>query len=105
MPTYQYKCKNCGHELEELQNMSEPPLTHCPNCNTENLARIIGGGAGLIFKGTGFYLTDYKKDSSKGGKPKKDTKKEATGESKSEEKKPAAEDKKSSDGSNSSKKD
>jgi putative FmdB family regulatory protein len=64
MPTYQYQCKNCGHVLEELQSMSEPPLLLCPACNTDNLQRIMGTGAGLIFKGSGFYLTDYKKGSS-----------------------------------------
>ena len=60
MPTYQYQCKYCGHELEELQSMSEAPLTLCPKCNTESLARVMGTGVGLIFKGSGFYLTDYK---------------------------------------------
>lgn len=63
MPTYQYQCRNCGHELEEFQSITEPPSTHCPQCNTESLLRIMGGGAGLIFKGSGFYLTDYKKTS------------------------------------------
>ncbi len=63
MPTYQYQCKNCGHQLEEFQSMTEPPLTRCPSCGTESLARIMGGGSGLIFKGTGFYLTDYKRSS------------------------------------------
>ncbi|HTX99109.1 MAG TPA: zinc ribbon domain-containing protein [Bacteroidota bacterium] len=66
MPTYQYQCTKCGHTLEELQSISEPPLVHCPNCQTDSLVRIIGGGTGLIFKGSGFYLTDYKKSSSKG---------------------------------------
>jgi putative FmdB family regulatory protein len=61
MPTYEYQCKACGHALEELQSMSEPSLTRCPRCGTENLVRVLGGGAGLIFKGTGFYITDYKK--------------------------------------------
>jgi putative FmdB family regulatory protein len=61
MPTYQYQCRNCGHELEEFQSITEEPLVHCPECGTDSLARTIGGGAGLIFKGTGFYLTDYKK--------------------------------------------
>ena len=61
MPTYEYVCKKCGHQLEELQPFSEPPLVHCPNCNTDNLARVMGTGSGLIFKGSGFYLTDYKK--------------------------------------------
>lgn len=64
MPTYQYQCTSCGHRLEEFQSITEPPLVLCPQCNTENLVRVIGAGAGLIFKGTGFYLTDYKKSSS-----------------------------------------
>ncbi len=64
MPTYQYQCKNCGHELDEFQSISEPPLTLCPVCRKESLVRILGGGYGIIFKGTGFYLTDYKKASS-----------------------------------------
>jgi len=63
MPTYEYKCRNCGYELEEFQSMSEPPLVHCPSCATDSLDRILGGGAGLIFKGSGFYLTDYKRAS------------------------------------------
>jgi len=62
MPTYQYKCKQCGHELEEFQSMTEQPLVHCPNCDTDNLVRVLGTGGGVIFKGSGFYLTDYKKD-------------------------------------------
>lgn len=62
MPTYQYLCKNCGHELEELQSMSEPPLTKCPQCGQDTLARVVGSGSGLIFKGSGFYLTDYVKN-------------------------------------------
>ena len=65
MPTYQYECKQCGHKLEELQSFSEDLLLRCPNCKTDNLVRVLGGGAGLIFKGTGFYLTDYKKGSEK----------------------------------------
>lgn len=61
MPTYEYVCKLCGQTLEEFQSMTEPPLTRCPRCGTENLARSIGAGSGVIFKGSGFYLTDYKK--------------------------------------------
>ncbi len=61
MPTYEYQCKACGYEMEEFQSITEEPLKHCPNCGTDNLVRVIGTGAGLIFKGTGFYLTDYKK--------------------------------------------
>lgn len=61
MPTYQYQCEACGHELEEFQSMTEEPLVRCPSCNGESLVRVLGTGAGLIFKGSGFYLTDYKK--------------------------------------------
>jgi putative FmdB family regulatory protein len=61
MPTYQYHCRNCGHTVEEFQSMTEDPLVTCPECRTDNLVRIMGAGAGLIFKGSGFYLTDYRK--------------------------------------------
>ncbi len=61
MPTYQYQCKNCGHELEEFQSITEPPLIRCPACNTDSLLRVLGIGGGVIFKGSGFYLTDYKR--------------------------------------------
>ncbi len=78
MPTYQYQCKNCGHELEDFQSIIEPPLSRCPNCGMESLVRIMGGGAGLIFKGTGFYLTDYRKTPSTGpGKNDESKKKES----------------------------
>lgn len=65
MPTYQYVCKKCHHELEELQSISDPPLVRCPRCGTDSLARVVGSGAGLIFKGSGFYLTDYVKKGDK----------------------------------------
>jgi putative FmdB family regulatory protein len=101
MPTYQYQCKQCGNELEEFQSMTEPPLVRCPKCNTDNLARVLGAGGGLIFKGTGFYLTDYKKDSGKGEKPqpkkdeqkgeKKEQKGEATRDTKVPPKSPPSE--------------
>jgi|SRR5689334_15538535 len=67
MPTYAYRCKSCSHEFEELQRIADEPLKVCPNCHKPALVRIIGGGAGLHFKGSGFYLTDYKKSSSGGG--------------------------------------
>ena len=60
MPTYEYKCKKCGHRFEEIQKMSAKPLVLCPICKTENLVRIISLGGGMIFKGSGFYQTDYK---------------------------------------------
>ncbi|MBI5214404.1 MAG: zinc ribbon domain-containing protein [Ignavibacteriae bacterium] len=61
MPNYAYRCKSCSYEFEELQRISEPVLVTCPSCKTENLVRLISGGGGLHFKGSGFYLTDYKK--------------------------------------------
>ena len=69
MPIYEYQCSNCGHNLEELQSISEPPLTKCPKCGKDTLKKLIGSGGGLIFKGSGFYLTDYKKKSSSGSQP------------------------------------
>ncbi|MEJ2543384.1 MAG: zinc ribbon domain-containing protein [Calditrichaceae bacterium] len=59
MPTYEYVCKKCGYEFEEFQSMSAEPLKVCPKCNNE-IIRKIGTGAGLVFKGSGFYITDYK---------------------------------------------
>ncbi len=61
MPTYEYECDNCGHIFEAFQAMSDKPLTRCPRCQKEKLTRLIGGGAGIIFKGSGFYSTDYRK--------------------------------------------
>lgn len=63
MPTYEYACTKCNHELEAFQSMNDAPLKKCPACGRSALRRKIGGGAGLIFKGTGFYITDYKKTS------------------------------------------
>ena len=59
MPTYEYKCKECGYIFELFQTMSADPVKVCPKCNGE-VKRLIGPGAGPIFKGTGFYQTDYK---------------------------------------------
>lgn len=59
MPTYQYRCSACDHEFEEFQSISEPPITICPACGGKT-QRVITGGAGLIFKGSGFYITDYR---------------------------------------------
>lgn len=70
MPTYGYRCKSCSYELEEFQKISDPLLVQCPSCHKDTLVRIIGGGAGLVFKGSGFYLTDYKKKSTSGETPK-----------------------------------
>jgi putative FmdB family regulatory protein len=61
MPTYQYECQACGHAFEELQGMSDAKLKKCPKCAKSKLVRLIGGGSGMIFKGSGFYETDYKR--------------------------------------------
>lgn len=72
MPTYDYKCLDCGHAFEHFQRISEEPLATCPVCSG-NVKRLIGAGSAPIFKGTGFYQTDYKNNSSKssGTKPSK----------------------------------
>ena len=64
MPTYQYCCEKCGHEFEEYQRITAPALKTCPKCKGK-VKRIISGGSGFIFKGTGFYATDYAKKSTK----------------------------------------
>ena len=60
MPTYDYVCEACGHELEAFQRISDKSLRKCPECGKLKLKRLIGAGAGLIFKGSGFYITDYR---------------------------------------------
>jgi putative FmdB family regulatory protein len=67
MPTYEYRCHFCNHLLEEVQKMSDSPLVKCPFCGKDELERIVSGGAGVIYKGEGWYVTDYSKKSS-GGK-------------------------------------
>ncbi len=63
MPTYEYSCSSCGHRFETFQSMSAEPLVDCPECGEAELRRVIGVGAGIIFKGSGFYQTDYRKSS------------------------------------------
>ncbi len=60
MPTYEYECLNCKYTFEEFQKITDKPLTDCPKCG-RRVRRLISGGAGLIFKGNGFYVTDYKR--------------------------------------------
>ena len=76
MPTYDYICNECGERFENFQTMSSRPLTKRPDCEEKNcnVTRVISGGSGLIFKGSGFYLTDYK-DRPKADKKEKETKK------------------------------
>lgn len=65
MPTYDFECSACHHRYEALQPITAPPLQKCPRCGKKKARRLIGAGAGLIFKGSGFYITDYKKPSGK----------------------------------------
>ncbi|HED64597.1 MAG TPA: zinc ribbon domain-containing protein [Planctomycetes bacterium] len=67
MPTYDYRCEGCGHELELFQSITESPKRKCPSCGKLRLKRVIGPGAGIIFKGSGFYETDYRSESYKKG--------------------------------------
>ena len=73
MPTYDYECENCGHKFEQFQSIMAKPTKKCPECGKMKLHRLIGAGAGIIFKGSGFYQTDYRSESYKQGK-KNDTK-------------------------------
>jgi putative FmdB family regulatory protein len=65
MPTYEYACDGCGHEFEEFQSIIARPLRKCPVCGKLKLQRLIGTGGGVIFKGSGFYQTDYRSESYK----------------------------------------
>ena len=78
MPTYDYSCAACGHRFERFESINDDALKACPKCGKKKAKRMLGTGAGLIFKGAGFYTTDSKKSS--GGEPK--------GESKGESKEP-----------------
>ena len=106
MPTYEYACTKCGHEFEFFQSMKDKPLTVCPEgkCKLKRwgkgrVKKMMGAGAGLIFKGSGFYITDYgkgnngKSSSSSGpasSESKSDTKSESKSDSKSESKSDSA---------------
>jgi putative FmdB family regulatory protein len=62
MPTYEYECRDCHHQFELFQNITAKPITRCPKCKKNKVRRLIGRGAGIIFKGSGFYQTDYRSD-------------------------------------------
>ena len=91
MPTYEYRCDSCGYEFEEFQSIKAKPIRKCPQCSTNNVDRLIGRGAGVIFKGSGFYQTDYRsegyqkaaKAESEAAKPKKSESKDKSSEKKS----------------------
>lgn len=85
MPTYDYECRSCGHRFEKFQSMTAKVLRKCPACGERTLERLIGPGGGIIFKGDGFYTTDYRSKSYKAGKkadsgePKTDSDKSGSG--------------------------
>jgi putative FmdB family regulatory protein len=82
MPTYEYHCTKCGHNFEAFQSIKAQPLSECPVCHQSALQRIISGGTGLIFKGAGFYITDYARKSSTTSSTNTETKQETTRQSK-----------------------
>ncbi len=89
MPTYEYICQGCGCEFERFQSITAKPVRSCPKCGKRKVKRLIGTGAGVIFKGSGFYQTDYRSESYKKGaesekksREKQTTKKETKAESK-----------------------
>ncbi len=94
MPTYDYVCGACGHEFEKFQSMNDEPIKACPNCRKRQAKRRIGMGAGIIFKGSGFYETDYKQAGREKKTESSDSKSGTDASSKSESK-PKAEKKKS----------
>lgn len=61
MPTYEYECSACGHEFEQFESIKALPTKNCPKCGRSKAKRLISGGGGLIFKGSGFYCTDYRR--------------------------------------------
>jgi len=65
MPTYEYRCTACQHTFEEFQSITAPPLRTCPQCGKRRLERLLGTGGGIIFKGSGFYITDYRSEAYK----------------------------------------
>ena len=83
MPTYDYLCDNCGHGFEKFQSITARTLRKCPKCGKNSLKRLIGTGAGVIFKGSGFYQTDYRSESYK----KAQTKEKEAGTKKDDQKK------------------
>jgi len=85
MPTYEYECGKCGHHFEKFQRMTEPALKRCPKCKA-GVKRLVGTGAGIIFKGSGFYQTDYRSEGYKTAAKAEKSSTEAKAESKTEAK-------------------
>ncbi len=89
MPTYEYECSACGHRFEEFQSIKAKPTVVCPKCKKRKVKRLISAGAGFIFKGSGFYETDYRSEGYKAA-AKADTAPAATAEKATTDKKEAA---------------
>ena len=91
MPTYDYECEACGHTLELFQGINDPIKKKCPECKKNKLNRLFGTGAAIVFKGSGFYQTDYRSEGYKkakaADKPKSETKSDGKSDSKSDSKK------------------
>jgi|SRR5436190_18056726 len=104
MPTYDYECGACKHSWDEFQSMSAKPTKKCPKCGKAKANRKIGAGAGIIFKGSGFYQTDYRSDSYKKSAD-ADSKSQTSSESKSESKGDSKSSSSDSNGKSSSSKD
>lgn len=99
MPTYEYKCESCRHELEVFQSMNDKPKRKCPECGKNTLRRLIGTGAAVLFKGSGFYETDYrspdyKKAAEKDSKPASESKTQTKPDKPSDAKTPESDTKK-----------
>jgi len=92
MPTYDYICQNCGCEFERFQSITAGPLRKCPECGKLTLKRLVGTGSGVIFKGSGFYQTDYRSESYKKAEKSEKSKADTTTKEKAKTKdtKPAA---------------
>jgi putative FmdB family regulatory protein len=112
MPTYDYECDSCGHSFELFQSISDPVKKKCPECGKPKLRRLFGTGAAVVFKGSGFYQTDYRSESYKkaaekdkpASESKTDKKSESKGETKSDSKSATSESKPSSSGKSDKKK-
>ena len=104
MPTYDYECDACGHTMELFQKITDDPIKKCPECKKNKLRRLFGTGAAIMFKGSGFYETDYRSDSYKKAAKADKEKSKSSSESKSESKSNSKSDSKSSGKSGNSKK-
>lgn len=106
MPTYDYECDACGHKQEVFQNISDPLLEKCPKCKKKKFRRLFGAGGGVIFKGSGFYTTDYRGDSytkaAAADKPSESTSSSSDSSSSKTDAKPAAKSESSSSSTSSS---